>query len=64
MELYIANMTCGGCARGVTASIQQLDPDAKVDIDLSTKIVHVQSSIEPQHLLETLEEDGFPAQIR
>ena len=31
MKLLIENMTCGGCARGVTATIQDIDPNAKVD---------------------------------
>ena len=25
MKLLIENMTCGGCARGVTATIQDID---------------------------------------
>ncbi len=37
MKLFIENMTCGGCARGVTATIQDIDPNAKVDVDLATK---------------------------
>ncbi len=44
MKLLIENMTCGGCARGVTATIQDVDPNAKVDVDLATKIVTVESS--------------------
>jgi len=57
MKLLIENMTCGGCARGVTATIQ-------VDVDLATKIVTVESSESVDKITEALEEDGFPAQVQ
>ena len=43
MKLLIVNMNCGGCARGVTATIQNIDPNAKVDIDLATKVVDIET---------------------
>ncbi|MCZ4141714.1 heavy metal transporter, partial [Escherichia coli] len=58
------NMTCGGCARGVTATIQDVDPNAKVDVDLATKIVTVESSESVDKITEALEEDGFPAKVQ
>ncbi|MBD1220061.1 heavy-metal-associated domain-containing protein [Acinetobacter seifertii] len=64
MKLFIENMTCGGCARGVTATIQDIDPNAKVDVDLATKIVTVESSESVDKITEALEEDGFPAQVQ
>jgi len=57
-------MTCGGCARGVTATIQDVDPNAKVDVDLATKIVTVESSESLDKITEALEEDGFPAKVQ
>lgn len=36
-RLRIANMTCGGCAKGVTASLRQADPRAKIDIKMDTR---------------------------
>ena len=63
MKLLIENMTCGG-ARGVTATIQDVDPNAKVDVDLATKIVTVESSESIDKITEALEEDGFPAKVQ
>ncbi|MEX3012697.1 heavy-metal-associated domain-containing protein [Acinetobacter baumannii] len=57
-------MTCGGCARGVTATIQDIDPNAKVDVDLASKIVTVESSESIDKITEALEEDGFPAKVQ
>ena len=61
MQLIIENMTCGGCARGVTATIQSIDPQAKVEIDVEKKIVELQSSVDLEQILLALAEDGFPA---
>lgn len=64
MKLLIENMTCGGCARGVAATIQDIDPNAKVDVDLASKIVTVESSESIDKITEALEEDGFPAKVQ
>jgi copper chaperone len=61
MKLRIDAMTCGGCARSVTATIKDLDPNATVQIDVATKIVEIESTAPQQKILETLAEDGFPA---
>jgi copper chaperone len=61
MKLRIDAMTCGGCARSVTATIKDVDPNAKVDIDVVAKLVEVESSEEQQKILDALAEDGFPA---
>ncbi|OTG67617.1 heavy-metal-associated domain-containing protein [Acinetobacter silvestris] len=64
MKLYIANMTCGGCARGVTATIKSIDANANVNIDVEHKIVDLKT-VEPiQAILDALTEDGFPAEVR
>ncbi len=60
MKLLIENMTCGGCARGVTATIHEIDPNAKVDIDLATKVVSVESIESIDKITNALAEDGFP----
>ncbi|XID74966.1 heavy-metal-associated domain-containing protein [Alkanindiges sp. WGS2144] len=64
MKLYIENMTCGGCARGVTASIQNVDPNAKVEVDLVTKLVTVETIAAIDNITAALAEDGFPAQVQ
>lgn len=61
MKLRIDNMTCGGCARSVTATIKAIDPNASVDIDVASKLVNVQSAADEQKVIDALAEDGFPA---
>lgn len=60
MKFRIDNMTCGGCARSVTATIQDLDPNAQVNIDVASKLVEVKSQVDAAQLIAALTEDGFP----
>ncbi|MBA3910777.1 MAG: copper chaperone [Rhodobacter sp.] len=41
IELTVPDMTCGGCARGVTTAIKSVDPRAEVVIDLASHKVQV-----------------------
>ncbi|MGE8232635.1 MAG: heavy-metal-associated domain-containing protein [Stenotrophomonas sp.] len=60
MKLHIESMTCGGCARSVTATIKDVDPAATVDIDLPGKNVKIESSLPVESFTKALEEAGFP----
>ena len=62
MKLHIENMSCSGCARGVTATIQAIDPNAQVDVDLATKLVTVKTNASVEQITTALAEDDFPAQ--
>ncbi|WP_180178145.1 heavy-metal-associated domain-containing protein [Acinetobacter sp. YH01005] len=63
MKFRIDNMTCGGCARSVTATIKDLDENATVTIDVAAKLVDVKSSASAEQLISALTEDGFPPVI-
>ena len=60
MKLHIESMTCGGCARSVTAAIKDVDPAATVDIDLPGRNVKIESSQPVESFTKALEEAGFP----
>lgn len=60
MKFRIENMTCGGCARSVTSTIQELDENAKVNVDVVSKMVEVESSASESEIIAALTEDGFP----
>lgn len=62
MKLHIDSMTCGGCARSVTAAIKDVDPAATVQIDVPAKRVQIQSSQPRERFITALEEAGFPPQ--
>ena len=60
MQFHIENMTCGGCARGVTKAIQLLDPKAEVIADPPSRQVQVKSSASQEQIEAALREAGFP----
>ncbi|MGQ2964349.1 heavy-metal-associated domain-containing protein [Methylophilus sp.] len=60
MEFHIENMTCGGCARGVTSAIKAIDPEASITTDPSTRTVNVESSVAKDEIFSALINAGFP----
>ncbi|SIT48202.1 Copper chaperone CopZ [Paraburkholderia ribeironis] len=59
MEFNVADMSCGGCASAVSRAITNLDPAAKVEIDLAAKTVKVESALEQEQIAGAIEEAGF-----
>lgn len=64
MKLFVENMTCGGCAKGVTASIKAVDEQATINIDIPAKLVSVETQAQQETLISALEEDGWKAEVR
>ncbi|MGV8959928.1 MAG: heavy-metal-associated domain-containing protein [Stenotrophomonas sp.] len=64
MKLHIENMTCGGCARSVTATVKDVDASATVEIDLPGKIVTVTSTQPAAAFVSALAEAEFAAVLQ
>lgn len=60
MKLLIENMACGGCAKGVTVTIWQDDPQAEVEIDIPSRAVRIRSNADTGQIAAALTEAGFP----
>ncbi|MDI7066425.1 heavy-metal-associated domain-containing protein [Klebsiella pneumoniae] len=59
MEFEVKDMSCGGCANSITRAVINVDPAAKPDIDVTTKIVKIDSVLPPERLVAVIEEAGF-----
>ncbi len=59
LDLTIPDMTCGGCARGVTAAIKALDPAAELVIDVETHKVQVKTTATAEAVKAAVVEAGF-----
>ena len=59
LDLTIPDMTCGGCARGVTAAIKSVDPAAELVIDVATNKVQVKTSASAESVKKAVVEAGF-----
>ena len=58
-EFTIADMSCGHCVGVITRTVQQLDPQARVETDLASKKVRVESSQARDVIVHALDEAGY-----
>lgn len=58
-ELTVDGMTCGHCVSRVTKSVQSVDQAARVDIDLATRKVRVDSRAGLDDIAEAIDEAGY-----
>lgn len=61
MQFQIDAMHCGGCARSVTKAIHTVDPQAKIDVNLTTKRITVASCANEDTIAASLKFAGYPA---
>jgi copper chaperone len=61
IELTLKDMTCGHCVRTVTQTVQKLDPQARVEIDLPSQRVKIETQQPPEAVRQALAEEGYPA---
>lgn len=59
IEFDIAALSCGHCVRAVTEAVHEVDPSARVDVDLARKHVTVQSQADRERLKAALAEAGY-----
>ena len=62
IELTLPTMTCGHCVKTVTRTVQQVDPAATVEIDLSTHRVRIASARDAQAFGAALADAGYAPQ--
>lgn len=60
IELNLPDMTCGHCASTVAQTCKLVDPSAKVEVDLNSKLVKISSAEDRQVFAEALTEAGYP----
>lgn len=59
MQFQIDAMNCGGCARSVTKAIHSVDPQAKIDVNLTMKRVIVDSGADEDTIAGFLSVQGI-----
>ena len=63
IEMTLPTMTCGHCARTVTETVHRVDAGARLQIDLPTHKLRIESALPPQAFADALAEEGYaPAQ--
>lgn len=59
-ELQVEGMNCSGCVKGVTRSVQAVDSNAKVDVDLQSKTVRVETQASLDAVRAAISDAGYP----
>jgi copper chaperone len=60
IEFKVPAISCGHCVRSVNEAVHEIDPQAKVDVDLESKQVQVESTAGRAALAAALTEAGYP----
>ena len=60
LSLKVSGMTCGGCIKAVTKAIQSQDPQAKVEADLVSQMVNLETSLSAAQASQIITDAGFP----
>lgn len=61
-ELQVEGMSCNHCVSKVTKSVRGIDPNAKVEVDLTGKKVRVNSDRDLDDVSSAIEEAGYAVQ--
>ena len=59
IEFKLPDMSCGHCVGAVTQACKEVDANARVAVDLSTKQVQIESSADRQAFARALTEAGY-----
>lgn len=63
MQFIVENMKCGACSSAVQTKLAALEGVDSAVVDLATKTAEVQGSVDPDLVIETLTEAGYPAEL-
>ena len=58
-QLQVEGMTCNHCVAAVTQSVKEIDAAAKVDIDLATHEVRIDSTATIDDIKSAIAEAGY-----
>ena len=60
MKLIVDNMSCQHCVKAITKAINDIDPNAKVTVDLTKREVDIEnSSISQEAAITAVNEAGY-----
>ena len=59
IELTLPTMTCGHCVRTVTETVQRVDSEAQLQIDLPSHQVRIASQQPAEAFVAALAEEGY-----
>lgn len=59
IQLTVQNMACSACSDTITKAIQKVDPTAKVNADLKTKLVSIDTLASSAEIEQAITTAGY-----
>ena len=59
----IPNMSCGHCKATVEKTIHAIDPEAKIEFDMASRKITLDSRTPPDNVQTALASAGYPATL-
>lgn len=63
MQFRVNDMMCNHCVMHITKAINQKDPAAKVQCNVTTKMVMVDSSLDASVVMQAIKEAGYTPEL-
>jgi len=64
MELLVLDMTCGHCSGVIARAAHDVDPQAKIEIEVATRTVRIESALPASDFISAIREAGYSASVR
>lgn len=61
IEMTLPTMTCGHCVKVVTGTVQKVDAQARLQIDLPSHTVKIESAQPREAFVKALADEGYAA---
>ncbi len=61
LTLSIPAISCGHCVRAITDAIHELDPAAKVEVDIAARSAVIDTSADSAAVRDKLAAEGYPS---
>lgn len=59
IELKVERMTCGGCAATVRATVLEVAPTARMEIEIATGLLRVEGDADEARIRAAIEKAGY-----
>lgn len=61
MKFDVPKMSCGHCVGAITSELEAADEDAKVNADLETRSIEIETNLDPNDVIKAISRAGYEA---
>ncbi len=61
LQLTVPKLACSACVNTITKAVKTVDPNAKVQAELKTKLVLVETQADQTAIKRAIAQAGYPA---